>query len=154
MDLSGFFGGLTQVASQVLPLLERYGVLTPADPVIINTSPRGGAERVDMTTWNPPAAMPGGAPLRVTPAALDIPFIDILPQGIGSGMGGTCIQARNTVSSGYPSTVQFMAPTPSGNSRVMTYKNKGRALLYSDDLAACKRVKRVAARARRAAGGR
>ena len=139
-DLSGFFGGLTQVASTVLPILGQSGVF-------------GGPQQSPFPQQMPmPRTLPGGA--MATPAGFELPFIDIAPGGIMSGQGGTCIQPRTRAATGYPGTVQFMASTPSGNTRVMTYKNKGRALLYSDDLAACKRVKRVATRARRAAGGR
>lgn len=40
------------------------------------------------------------------------------------------------------------------NGRMVTYKNMGRPVLYSGDISAAKRVKKVAARARRAAGKR
>lgn len=54
----------------------------------------------------------------------------------------------------WPSIVQGMVTTPSGNTRVITYKNMGSPVLYSGDLAACRRVKRVARKVRGAAGGR
>ena len=146
VDLAGFFGSMAGWAAQTfLSGQEGYmGIPGMGTPIM----------------QGPPGAMPGGARFApgpmITPArqaGFDLPFIDIAPQGTMGGMGGTCItpQARGSV--GYPSTVQFLAPTPSGSTRVKTYKDKGSCLLYSDDLAACKRVKRVAARARRAVGG-
>ena len=156
-DLSGFFGGLTDLAGAILPALERYGVLTPTAPdPNVYMQPWPPAPRTPpMTTWNPPRRMPGGA-LPVQQAGFELPFIDLAPGGSMSGQGGTCIGPGPMRMGGasYPNTVQFMTTTPSGNTRCMTYKNKGRALLYADDLQACKRVKRVAARARRASGGR
>ena len=146
VDLTGFFGSMVGTAA--------------------NYFLGGGIQEGGPMGWGRPrgapgpyygGAMPGGAPISPGPAiqaGFDMPFMDIAPQGTMSGMGGTCITPRARGSVGYPSTVQFMAPTPSGNTRVKTYKDKGSCLLYSDDLAACKRVKRVAARARRAVGGR
>lgn len=145
-DLTGILGGITQIAGTVLPILRDTGVL-----------PGGGGwgyppmTTMPMSPTPPPVvAMPGGAPIQATPA-MGTGFM-----GAAQGMisGGTCIGPQPRASIGWPNTVQFMDTTPSGNTRVMTYKNKGRALLYSDDLQACKRVKRVATRARRAAGGR
>ena len=145
-DLTGILGGITQIAGTVLPILRDTGVLPGVrdsrwDNYNPMPFPPGGPNVV---------AMPGGAPIQATPA-MGTGFM-----GAAQGMisGGTCIGPQPRASIGWPNTVQFMDTTPSGNTRVMTYKNKGRALLYSDDLQACKRVKRVATRARRAAGGR
>jgi len=157
MDLAGFFGGMTNIFNQVAPILERYGVLTPAPQMYPQYQPRHTTMPIGGPVTALPYAYPGGAPIpqgMATQAGLEIPFVDIAPQGVMSGMGGTCITPQARPGIGYPSTVQFLTPTPSGGTRVKTYKDKGTALLYSDDLAACKRVKRVAARARRAAGGR
>jgi len=53
-----------------------------------------------------------------------------------------------------PATVTFAVPTPSGGTRMVTYRNMGRPILYTGDLAAVRRVNRVASRARRRRGGR
>ena len=134
-DGERFLGGIGDIAGQLFPqgLGGGWGGMSPGIPQV-------------------PQTMPGGFPVQ--PAFFDMPGFDIAPQGSMSGMGGACIAPTARGSIGFPTTVQFMAPTPSGNQRCHTYRNKGTALLYSDDLAACKRVKRAAARARKAVGGR
>lgn len=131
-----FLGGIGDIAGQLFP----RGLTQPWPGDMMYPGGPG------------PISMPGGLPVQ--PAFFDMPFGDIAPQGSMSGMGGACIAPTARGSIGFPTTVQFMAPTPSGNQRCHTYRNKGTALLYSDDLAACKRVKRAAARARKAVGGR
>lgn len=105
--------------------------------------------------FNPaPTAQPGGAPIGVpastvtTPGGwgLDIPFIDILPQGT------TGITPRQSCSMRLPSRVDVPTRDSRGNVRFTTFKNMGRPLLWSGDLAASKRVRKVAAKARRAKG--
>jgi len=105
--------------------------------------------------FNPaPTAQPGGAPIGIpastvtTPGGwgLDIPFIDILPQGT------TGITPRQSCSMRLPSRVDVPTRDTRGNVRFTTFKNMGRPLLWSGDLAASKRVRKVAAKARRAKG--
>jgi hypothetical protein len=105
--------------------------------------------------FNPaPSNMPGGAPIGVpasyTPAlggiGLDIPFIDIVPQGT------TGISPRQNCTMSLPSRVDVPTRDSRGNVRFTTFKNMGRPLLWSGDLAASKRVRKVAAKARRAKG--
>jgi hypothetical protein len=53
-----------------------------------------------------------------------------------------------------PASVTFAVPTAAGGTRMVTYRNMGRPVLFSGDLAAVGRVQRVARRARRRVGGR
>ena len=143
-DLSGFFGGLTQVASTVLPILGQAGVF-------------GGPQQSPFPNltqqWGPPRTLPGGA--MATPAFFDMPGFDVAPQGMMSGMGGTCIQPRmGKCGPTYPSRVKFLSQTASGNQTVEEYARQGRSLLNAADLRAVKKVKRVARLARSAVGGR
>lgn len=100
--------------------------------------------------FKPPAALPGGAPLfggsPVAGMLPDLPFIDVVAQG------STCITPRTTTSRRLPARVDVQTVDAAGNPKVTTYKNMGRAILFQGDLAACKRVKKVAGRARRAGG--
>jgi len=107
--------------------------------------------------FNPaPSAMPGGAPIGVpasyTPVGasggwgLDFPLVDFVPQGT------TTIQPRQSCSMRLPSRVDVPTRDARGNVRFTTFKNMGRPLLWSGDLAASKRVRKVAAKARRAKG--
>lgn len=94
-------------------------------------------------------ALPGGAMPWTGPGGggvADLPYIDVVPQG------STCITPRQTTGRRLPSRVDVPTVDASGNVRYTTYKNMGRPILWSGDLAACKRVKRVATRARRAGG--
>lgn len=68
--------------------------------------------------------------------------------------GRGTIQTRAATGMRLPREVVFVAPTPSGGQRIVAYRNMGRPILYSGDLAAVKRVNRVARRAKKRAGGR
>jgi len=91
-----------------------------------------------------PTSMPGGA----RTAGFDLPFVDVVPQG------AVCITPRATGSFRLPSRVDVPVPQRDGTMRFTTFKNMGRPLLWSGDVAAAKRVRRVAAKARRGLGGR
>lgn len=92
-----------------------------------------------------PTSMPGGAR---TAGFFDIPGIDIVSQG------AVCISPRATGSFRLPSRVDVPVPQRDGTMRFTTFKNMGRPLLWSGDVAAAKRVRRVASKARRSVGGR
>ncbi len=71
-------------------------------------------------------ALPGGAPLvSVSGRASLVPM---------AGM------ARPRL----PQQISFLAPTAAGGTRIVAYRNMGRPILWSGDLAAVKRVKRIA----------
>ncbi len=91
-----------------------------------------------------PISMPGGA----RTAGFDLPFVDVVPQG------AVCITPRATGSFRLPSRVDVPVPQRDGTMRFTTFKNMGRPILWSGDLAAVKRVRRVASKARRRVGGR
>jgi len=80
-------------------------------------------------------------------AGLDLPFIDIVPQG-GAGQ-------LSRLSSPFVPTMAgaraqaFVAPNPVTGATTW-FKPAGKPILWSGDLTACRRVGRIAARARRA----
>ncbi len=88
--------------------------------------------------------------------SLGLPGVDLVPNNTpGAGFGSVaCITPRAGTSMRLPSRVDVPTTDASGNSKVTTYKNMGRPVLYSGDIAAARRVRKVAARARRARGGR
>ena len=90
-----------------------------------------------------PVAFPGGAPV-VQQAAF--------PMQITPGGGGGQIRPAAHCSTSLPSRVDIPTVDARGNTRYTTFKNMGRPLLWSGDLAASKRVRKVAAKARRAKG--
>jgi hypothetical protein len=100
----------------------------------------------------------GGAALPTVPTSFGfgIPGVDIVPnQTPGASLGAlACISPRQSTSMRLPSRVDVPTMDSSGNLRFTVFKNMGRPLLFSGDVAAAKRVRRVAARARRARGGR
>lgn len=53
-----------------------------------------------------------------------------------------------------PSRIDVPTTTASGAPRFVTFKNMGAPILFSGDLAACRRVKRVGKRVRKSVGGR
>ncbi len=106
--------------------------------------PAGFDPRIGALNLAGPIALPGGA----RTAGLDAPFIDIVPQGT------VCIRPRATGSFRLPSRVDVPVPMADGTMRFTTFKNMGRPILWAGDLAAVKRVRRVASKARRRVGGR
>jgi hypothetical protein len=79
------------------------------------------------------------------PAGLDLPFIDIVPQG-QAALGGLSAPFGAAMPSARPQT--FVVPNPV-TGRPTWFKPAGRPILWSGDLTACKRVSRIARRARR-----
>jgi len=93
------------------------------------------------------AALGGLSGYLSGPSSLGLPFIDVVGQGVGAitqpfrqTMRGAAAQAYITAN---PST-----------GALTWFKPAGRPVLWSGDLAACKRVRKVASRARRRLGGR
>jgi len=106
-----------------------------------------------------PLLGPGiGRALPYIGGALAENFLDVLPplqQMLPEFLGGTpsmpagnCIVPRMTQSMRLPSRVDV----PNANGTFTTFKNMGRPILWTGDLAATKRVRKVASRARRAGG--
>ena len=160
---SGFLGGLTDLASAIAPI---------ASPFI----QRALAPSINVA--NIPQAFPGGAPIggggfqqasllgtlgqfgrRILPdvgIGLGLGGLAALGTGLFAGEGGggmaTCISPTLRQSMRLPARVDVPKQDAAGNLTFVTYKNMGRPLLFQGDLAATKRVRKVAARARRAGG--
>lgn len=126
-DIPLFLEGLANVGGQVANIISAIN------------GPQAGPVTV-------PQAVPTAfTPTAITPVSsmLDVPFVDVVPQG------ATCIAPTTRTTRSLPKTVQMM----NGN-RVETYRRMGPALLYAEDFAAERRVKKVAGKARRRTGGR
>lgn len=131
-----------------------------------------GAEVAPALTWQEPvaggpmrapaSALPGGAQIQQAGLFGDLlPLIPEIPRMLFGGEG-VQLPAAPGAAAGTIFRVQgprlvprrmFQIVNPSTGS-VVTYKNVGRPILYSGDFAACKRVQRVASKARRRRGGR
>ena len=144
-------------ASRLAPIAAPFIVPTMATTAGRASAPTAPAAPVSYgggsSVANYATALPGGAPVYLPgmqqAAGLGLPFIDIAPQGtVGN------IVPRMTQSLRLPSRVDVPMPDRYGNVKYYTFKNMGRPLLYQGDLAACKRVRRVASRAKRSRGGR
>jgi hypothetical protein len=134
--IGDFIGSIGQMAVQTAPIWQPFAAQAAG---LTQQWPQPQPQPTGV-----PQSMPGGAPIyapSVRPA-LGLPGIDIAP-------GGSTPIPRNL-----PSSVMVPYVTPSGRSTFTVYRRQGRPLLYSGDLAACKRVKRVASKARRRVGGR
>lgn len=82
------------------------------------------------------------------PSGLLQPMLPEFLGGSPAAMPGNCIVPRMTQSMRLPSRVDV----PNANGTFTTFKNMGRPILWTGDLAATKRVRKVASRARRAGG--
>jgi len=143
------FGDVIDFGKSLLPILP--GVLPG---LIGGGGPQGGGT----------AAMPGGATINTGGGSiLNDPFgLFKLPSLLGGNVpsvpttpgAGLNIQARQRTVTRLPHMVATVVPTPSGGSRVVAYRNMGRPVLWSGDFASARRVRKVAAKARRSRGGR
>lgn len=162
--LTSFIGGLgsaltplMSMASETAPLwglaapkaAGAFGVGIPGGtpgiaPSAPATVPDGWVEEGgDVVASVPTTYLPG-----VTPAAGGIPGIDLFvpeAQRIEPTQYGS--RARMPSSATIPYEVN-------GRTKYAYYRNQGRPVLYAGDFAACRRVKRAGAKARRYAGGR
>lgn len=118
--------------------------VAPVDPNLYPpaTRPALGGQRQMPSV---PTSMPGGAPLLGSGSSTSGSPWCITP-------GGASITQRPAMGMRLPSRVDVPTVDRSGNVRFTTFKNMGRPLLWSGDLAASKRVRKVAAKARRAKG--
>jgi len=130
-----FFPGptTTQAPTLALPLTQQW----PTQPQL----PPRGIPMPHVPT-SIPVAFPGGAPVQQA----------AFPMQITPGGGGGQIRPAAHCSTSLPSRVDIPTVDARGNTRYTTFKNMGRPLLWSGDLAASKRVRKVAAKARRAKG--
>jgi len=117
----------------------------------------GGAQQVafptSLATGFPIATQAGFGGLLQSlgqSTGLGIPGLDIVPQGVGSfGLSGSGLMSpfRRTLAGA--AAQPFIASNPV-TGRSTWFKPAGRPILWSGDLTACKRVNKIARRARRA----
>lgn len=89
----------------------------------------------------------GNTPSQST-STFGIPYMDIAPQG-GSAIFEPFITGGGSGARSHP----FIAINPNSGAQVW-FKPAGRPVLWSGDLATCRRVNRIARRVRRRVGGR
>jgi hypothetical protein len=130
----------------------------------VNTSLLGGGEggswggllgqalNTASQIWGPNQARPGGAAISFQMPSLDMPFMDIVPQGQGAACSGLTSPFAPSGGRGARAKIHVQIDPISG--RPVWFRPAGRPILWSSDLSACKRVRKVASRARRARGGR
>jgi len=83
--------------------------------------------------------------------ALGEQFFNLIPGGAGQTLlpaqaGGACIAPTAQTTIRLPSRVDVPTRDAAGNQRFTTFKNMGRPILWSGDVAAAKRVKRISSR--------
>lgn len=150
----GFFdslGGLIGQATQAVP----------AALEVINAIQGGGRTQPPIVAFSnaPAAGNPFSLPALPMGNVQQVATAGMLPDAF-AGFPGTQqvpdfipseMIVRGTRSGGVRALSQVHAVHPI-TGRLMTYKNMGRCVLFSGDLSAAKRVRKVAARARRAKG--
>jgi len=82
-----------------------------------------------------------------SPVGLDLPFIDVVPQGGGNQLARLTSPFVPTAAGARAQP--FIASNPV-TGKTTWFKPAGRPILWSGDLTACKRVGKIASRARRA----
>lgn len=88
----------------------------------------------------------GGIGAGFVPAAFDLPFIDIVPQGGGAQLGSLTSPFVPTMAGARAQA--FVSPNPM-TGKLTWFKPAGKPILWSGDLTACRRVSRIARRAKR-----
>lgn len=131
-DITNLLGAALGAGAQVFSAVTSAKVAKTAAKAVVGSGITGLPQLPQLGTGNmtmPAGFNLGGGGAMAVPASLPTPVT-------GSSVG-------SMFTSKYPSTVQY-------GDRV--YVNRGRALLYSGDLAACRRVAKIARRAHRAVG--
>lgn len=141
-----------------------------SDMAYINTSVLGGEGGASWTSllgsalntaaaiWGPNQALPGGATLNLASngggltSMFDLPGVDLVSQGTGGACSALTSAFASGSSRGARAKTHVRADPITG--RAVWFRPAGRPILWSSDLSACKRVRKVASRARRARGGR
>lgn len=127
---------------QALPFLPQPA-LDPRRFQQVSHFPSGGV----VPGVSPASFSLGGA----TPVGFDLPFIDIVPQGGGATLGALTAPFRPTMAGASANT--FVVPNPV-TGRPTWFRPAGRPLIWSADLVAVRRVRKLAARAHRVTGHR
>jgi len=128
----------------------------------ISTALPGGAPITESSIGGALIPFIGAAARRAAPVVRQLPGLiggliagEAIESAIGEGGGGmptrqltsasgrATIQQMQTQGTRLPGQVTFIAPTASGGSRVVSYRNMGRPILWSGDIQAVKRVKRA-----------
>jgi len=161
----GFFGGVSDILGGLVGTIGELGGAFLGSPLagpVLNRLLPG-------PPTTPNLALPGGAPIFQNPVFDQTPptgvfsqpqILNQLPAVLGGGpqgaaaLPGTTIQPRLVQSLRLPSRVDVPKVDSAGNLTFTTFKNMGRPILFTGDIACAKRVNKVAARARRARGGR
>jgi len=149
--IGGFLGGAVDtfagIFEQLSPAIETgLGIATAVGA--LPGGPAGTAARSPMRPATNPATMLAlGNPADMTRNPADDLFAQIgQPNVTRGGAMSFPVSPSQSCRTRYPSKFETVVPTPSGGTRVITYKNMGRPILYSGDLAAKKRVNRVRGR--------
>jgi len=111
-------------------------------------------QTVGFSPTGAPVAFPTSRNFGFQQAAFDLPFIDIVPQGQGAlvgtpGGGGGSLTSPFRPTMAGAAAQPFIATNPV-TGRPTWFRPAGRPILFSGDLTTCKRVEKVARRARRA----
>lgn len=157
----GFLGGFGTVLSGLgAGIGSIISAATPLVPSILAATTGRGA-----------VAMPGGAPImqagqfpgqfadprlvQAQQAAFGLNLPSLVPDFLGAipTSGGACISPTTRATTRLPSRVDVPTIDAGGNTRFTSFKNMGKPVLWSGDIAACKRVKRIGSKVRRAVGG-
>ena len=148
--IGDLIGDIIPQIGPVMNELERWGIGpgVPSGSIFEAGSPSYAGGSPTLPTQY--AALPGGAPAYQGgfQTVAGIPGYDLMvPESQRIQPYTTDGRPRMPSSVTVPYQVN-------GKTKYAYYKNMGRPVLYSGDFAACKRVKRVASKARRRSGGR
>jgi len=88
----------------------------------------------------------GFAPPQFRQAGLDLPFIDIVPQGGGGSLARLTSPFVPTMAGARAQA--FVSPNPI-TGKLTWFRPAGKPILWTSDLTACRRVGKIARRARR-----
>lgn len=131
-----FLGGLGDLARGVLPIVREF------------TGPRASVQPIERG--------PGGAFLPVTRAEFDLPGLQVpfsgttLRSPFSTDVAALAGSPFRPTMAGAAAKIFFVPNPVSG--KITWFGPLGRPILWSRDLTVCKRVKKVARRARRAGG--
>jgi len=159
-DVSETFSGIFEAAAPAINLAAQFGAFgggaqpfpqqqAPAPVTGPQTNPAHLLQMGAPTPGTFFSRLAGGGELsNLTQAFQQVGDPGVGPGGGAMSMGGgiSILPTTGAVRARFPRLVQALVRTPSGNQRVVTYRNMGTPLLYSGDLAAKKRVNRVRGR--------
>jgi len=147
----GAFNTFPRQLQQPVPLNPLFNI--PAAPLAgIQPGTPFGAGAIQAAFGGGMPAFPVTRNLGFQQAAFDLPFIDIVPQGQGALVGGLGAGGGTLTSPFRPTMAgaraQLHIQTNPVTGRPTWFRPAGQPILFSGDLGACKRVDRIARRAR------